>query len=110
MEPGEDVFEAAKREVLEETGIQFDLTTLLAVESAGETRAWRTKLHWKMNSLRGVVVSLRGDGPRDRGEAEDPGGRGLRVAAGQVDQVGRTPKARLGQLLERFLIPWQRLG
>lgn len=36
MEPGEDVCEAAKREVLEETGLNFDITTLLVVESAGK--------------------------------------------------------------------------
>lgn len=34
MEPGEDVAEAAKREVLEETGLEFDLSTLFLVESA----------------------------------------------------------------------------
>ena len=38
MEPGEDVTEAAKREVLEETGMDFEPTTLLAVESAGKQR------------------------------------------------------------------------
>ena len=37
MEPGEDVCEAAKREVLEETGLNFEITTLLIVESAGKT-------------------------------------------------------------------------
>ena len=36
MEPGEDIAEAAKREVLEETGLNFDLSTLLAVETAGK--------------------------------------------------------------------------
>lgn len=35
MEAGEDIGEAAKREVAEETGLEFDLTTLLMVESAG---------------------------------------------------------------------------
>ena len=35
MEPGEDITEAAKREVLEETGLNMEVTTLLAVESAG---------------------------------------------------------------------------
>jgi 8-oxo-dGDP phosphatase len=35
MEPGEDITEAAQREVLEETGLHFQLTTLLMVESAG---------------------------------------------------------------------------
>ena len=35
MEPGEDIVEAAKREVLEETGMNFDTTTLLLVEVAG---------------------------------------------------------------------------
>jgi len=34
MEAGEDVSEAAKREVLEETGLEFELTTLFLVESA----------------------------------------------------------------------------
>lgn len=35
MEPGEDIVEAAQREVLEETGLHFELSTLLMVESAG---------------------------------------------------------------------------
>jgi len=35
MEPGEDIVEAAAREVLEETGLEFQPTTLLLVESAG---------------------------------------------------------------------------
>lgn len=35
MEPGEDIAEAAQREVLEETGLHFQLTTLLMAESAG---------------------------------------------------------------------------
>jgi len=35
MEPGEDIAEAAAREVLEETGLEFQLSTLLLVESAG---------------------------------------------------------------------------
>lgn len=35
MDPGEDVFEAAKREVFEETGIHFEPSTLLLVETAG---------------------------------------------------------------------------
>ena len=35
MEPGEDIIEAAKREVLEETGIHFEPSTMLLVESAG---------------------------------------------------------------------------
>ena len=34
MEAGEDVAEAARREVLEETGLEFDLTTLFLVETA----------------------------------------------------------------------------
>ena len=37
MEPGEDIAEAAQREVLEETGLHFQLTTLLMAESAGKT-------------------------------------------------------------------------
>ena len=36
MEAGEDIAEAAQREVLEETGLHFQLTTLLMVESAGK--------------------------------------------------------------------------
>ena len=36
MEPGEDIAEAAQREVLEETGLHFQLSTLLMVESAGK--------------------------------------------------------------------------
>ena len=35
MEPGEDIVEASKREVLEETGMNFDPTTLILVEVAG---------------------------------------------------------------------------
>jgi len=35
MEPGEDIYEAAQREVLEETGLHFEPSTLLVVESAG---------------------------------------------------------------------------
>merc|ERR1712209_71450 len=35
MEPGEDIAEAAQREVLEETGLHFQVSTLLMVESAG---------------------------------------------------------------------------
>lgn len=38
MEPGEDISEAAKREVLEETGLHFEVSTLLAVESAGRDK------------------------------------------------------------------------
>lgn len=34
MEPGEDIEEAAKREVFEETGIEFEPTTLLMIECA----------------------------------------------------------------------------
>jgi len=34
MEAGEDVAEAAKREVMEETGLEFELTTLFLVETA----------------------------------------------------------------------------
>ena len=34
MEPGEDISEAARREVMEETGLEIDLTTLLLVETA----------------------------------------------------------------------------
>ena len=34
MEAGEDITEAARREVLEETGLEIELTTLLMVESA----------------------------------------------------------------------------
>ncbi|XP_047500922.1 8-oxo-dGDP phosphatase NUDT18-like [Penaeus chinensis] len=34
MEPGESIVEAAKREVLEETGLEVDISTLLMVESA----------------------------------------------------------------------------
>ena len=37
MEPGEDISEAAQREVLEETGLHFQLTTLLMTESAGKS-------------------------------------------------------------------------
>ena len=36
MEPGEDIYEASQREVLEETGLHFDPSTLLVIESAGE--------------------------------------------------------------------------
>ena len=36
MEPGENIEEAAKREVKEETGLDFELSTLLAVEAAGK--------------------------------------------------------------------------
>ena len=36
MEPGEDIAEAAQREVLEETGLHFQISTLLMVESAGK--------------------------------------------------------------------------
>ena len=36
MEPGEDITEAAKREVLEETGLTFEVTTMFAVECAGQ--------------------------------------------------------------------------
>jgi len=35
MEPGEDISEAAKREVKEETGLEFELTSLILVESSG---------------------------------------------------------------------------
>lgn len=35
MEPGEDIVEAAVREVKEETGLEFEVTSLLLVESAG---------------------------------------------------------------------------
>ncbi len=38
MEPGEDIVEAVKREVLEETGIHFEPSTLLLVESAGDKK------------------------------------------------------------------------
>ena len=38
MEAGEDVAEAAQREVLEETGLEFEVSTLLSVESA--TGSW----------------------------------------------------------------------
>ena len=36
MESGEDIAEAAQREVLEETGLHFQVSTLLMVESAGK--------------------------------------------------------------------------
>jgi 8-oxo-dGTP pyrophosphatase MutT (NUDIX family) len=36
MEPGEDIYEAAKREVLEETGMDFEPTTMILVEVAGK--------------------------------------------------------------------------
>ena len=35
MEPGETIAEAAQREVLEETGLEFEPTTMLMVEAAG---------------------------------------------------------------------------
>ena len=35
MEPGEEVTEAAIREVKEETGLDFEPSTLLAIEGAG---------------------------------------------------------------------------
>ena len=35
MEPGEEVTEAAIREVKEETGLDFEPSTLLSVEAAG---------------------------------------------------------------------------
>ena len=35
MEAGETIAEAARREVLEETGLEFEPTTLLMVETAG---------------------------------------------------------------------------
>lgn len=38
MEPGEDIEEAVRREVKEETGLDFDPTTLLQVESAGKLK------------------------------------------------------------------------
>ena len=41
MEPGEDIAEAAQREVLEETGLHFQITTLLMVESAGKALIFR---------------------------------------------------------------------
>merc|ERR1712037_713841 len=34
MEAGEDVAEAARREVMEETGLEFELSTLFLVETA----------------------------------------------------------------------------
>ncbi|XP_055547614.1 8-oxo-dGDP phosphatase NUDT18 [Wyeomyia smithii] len=37
MEAGETIVEAGAREILEETGLKVDITTLLAVESAGGT-------------------------------------------------------------------------
>ena len=43
MEPGEDIYEASKREVLEETGLHFDPSTLLVIESAGEHWDWQVK-------------------------------------------------------------------
>ena len=42
MEPGEDIAEAAQREVLEETGLHFQITTLLMVESAGKALLFRS--------------------------------------------------------------------
>ena len=36
MEPGEDIVEAAKRETLEETGMDIEVTTMLLVEAAGK--------------------------------------------------------------------------
>lgn len=35
MEKGESIVEACKREVLEETGLEMECTTLLMVETAG---------------------------------------------------------------------------
>ena len=35
MEPGEEITEAAIREVKEETGLDFEPSTLLSVEAAG---------------------------------------------------------------------------
>ena len=36
MEPGEEVTEAAIREVKEETGLDFEPSTLLSIEAAGK--------------------------------------------------------------------------
>ena len=36
MEPGEEITEAAIREVKEETGLDFEPSTLLSVEAAGK--------------------------------------------------------------------------
>ena len=39
MEPGEEVTEAAIREVKEETGLDFEPSTLLSIEAAGNTNS-----------------------------------------------------------------------
>ena len=57
MEPGEDIGEAAVREVLEETGLEVEVTTLLQVESAGGS--------WYRFVLTGRVVGGRLKTPAD---------------------------------------------
>lgn len=49
MEKGETIVEACKREVLEETGLAIDCTTLLMVESAGG--AWMRLVNIKNNTF-----------------------------------------------------------
>ena len=50
MEPGEEITEAAIREVKEETGLDFEPSTLLSVEAAG-----KTTLHIYFNLQRYVL-------------------------------------------------------
>ena len=51
MEPGEEVTEAAIREVKEETGLDFEPSTLLSIEAAG-------KLLIVFNSLLHSIVNI----------------------------------------------------
>ncbi len=60
MEPGEDIAEAAQREVLEETGLHFQLSTLLMVEAAGKYLPIYLKIR-EMGKVCGQIIAVVSD-------------------------------------------------
>ena len=56
MEPGEEVAEAAIREVKEETGLDFEPTNLLQIETAGTLRHYEHHFSLHLRGERSVRI------------------------------------------------------